>query len=595
MQMSVLVAARPRRRSRVPLYLTLALATLTAAVPAAFFARAHLYRGEALPGVRVLGTDVGGHDRASAAREIAGVAAPRLLTPVRIVAAGHNLELMPAQVLRLDARATAGQALASGQAFPERAIALLSPAPPARNVEPVLRLRQPAAARLVRKLAVFSNRPRSATVAVTDAGLVVKPEHVGTRVDTSALFAALRSHVATGHSSIRVRYVRAAPAIGNAQAAEAARTARTLLAEPVTVRFRGATVAALAPDRLARLLAFRPSGHRYVVTFDTERSGNVLRRFVDPWRKRARNAQFDTSRPAVRVIPSRMGIDIDDQAVADALAAAAYSRVDRTADLSLHARPAELTTEEALALGIRRRLTTFTTDMGPSSSNRIHNVHLMADFINGTIIRSGQVFSFNEVVGPRTTERGFLEGQMIVGGLVLPAIGGGVCQTATTLFNNAFEAGLPILERHNHNLYLSHYPLGRDATVSWGGPDLRFGNDLKHAILIKTSYTNSTLTFSFYGTPQGRRVVARTGPETNFKTPTTSYAVDPSAPRGSVRVESGSGRSGFDVTVERTVYERGKLLRRGKFPSRYIPEGPTYIYGPGRTPPGPYFVLPSSP
>jgi vancomycin resistance protein YoaR len=595
MQMPVLVPSPLRRRSRAPLYLGLALATVATAFAAAFFARSHLYRGEALPGVRVLGADVGGRDRASAAREIAGIASPRLLTPVRVVAAGHTLKLMPAQVLRLDARATAGQALDAGRALPERAIALLSPAPPRRNVEPVLRLRQAAAARLVRKLAAFSKPPRSARVAVTDAGLVVKPERVGTRVDTAALFAALRNHVATGHSSIRVRYVRAAPAIGNAQAAEAARTARTLLAEPVTVRFRGATVTTLDPDRLARLLAFRASGHRYVVTFDAERSGNVLRRFVDPWRKRARNAQFDTSHPVVRVIPSRDGVDIDDQAVADALAAAAYSSVDRTADLSLHARPAELTTEEALALGIRRRLTTFTTDMGPSSSNRVHNVHLMADFIDGTIIKSGQVFSFNDVVGPRTAERGFLEGQMIVGGLVLPAIGGGVCQTATTLFNNAFEAGLPILERHNHNLYLSHYPLGRDATVSWGGPDLRFGNDLKHAILIKTSYTNSTLTFSFYGTPQGRRIVARTGPETNFKTPTTSYAVDPGAPHGSVRVESGSGRSGFDVTVERTVYERGKLLRRGKFPSRYIPEGPTYIYGPGRMPPGPYFVLPSSP
>jgi vancomycin resistance protein YoaR len=595
MQMSVLVAAPLRHRSRAPLFAALAVAALAAAVAATFYAREQLFRGEALPGVRVLGADLSGSDRVAAARKIAGVATPRLRGPVRLFAAGHTLKLTPSQVLHLDAAATASEALASGRALPDRAVALLSPAPPARDVDPVLRLRQPAAAQLLRKLTAFASPPRSATVAVTDAGLVVKPERIGTRVDSSALFAALRRHIATGHSTIRVRYVRAAPAIGNAAASEAARTARTLLAAPVTVRFRGAVVTTLEPDRLARLLQFRPSGHRYVVTFDSERAGNVLRRFVDVGRKRATNAQFDTSHPDVRIIPSRTGIDIDQQGAADALAAAAYSRTDRTADLTLRAVPADLTTQEAQALGIRRRLTTFTTDMGPSSWNRVHNVHLMANFIDGTIIRSGEVFSFNDVVGPRTAERGFLEGQMIVGGLVLPAIGGGVCQTATTLFNNAFEAGLPILERHNHNLYLSHYPLGRDATVSWGGPDLRFGNDLKHAILIKTSYTNSTLTFSFYGTPEGRRIVARTGPETNFKSPTTSYAVDPTAPHGSVRVESGTGRSGFDVTVERTVYERGKLLRRGKFTSRYIPEGPTYIYGPGRTPPGPYFVLPSSP
>jgi len=94
MQMSVLVAAPFRRRSRAPLYIAVAVATLVAAVAAAFFARAQLYRGEALPGVRVLGADVGGRDRASAAREIADVAAPRLLTPVRILAGGAVMVLL---------------------------------------------------------------------------------------------------------------------------------------------------------------------------------------------------------------------------------------------------------------------------------------------------------------------------------------------------------------------------------------------------------------------------------------------------------------------------------------------------------------------
>ena len=157
--------------------------------------------------------------------------------------------------------------------------------------------------------------------------------------------------------------------------------------------------------------------------------------------------------------------------------------------------------------------------MGTSSSNRIHNVQLMAQYIDGTVIKPGDTFSFNDRVGPRTVERGFREGQMIIGSLLLPAIGGGVCQTATTLFNNAFELGLPIVERHNHSFYISHYPMGRDATVSWGGPDFVFKNDLKTGILIKTRYTNSTLTFSFYGTDPGRRVVASTSERTNWRTP----------------------------------------------------------------------------
>jgi vancomycin resistance protein YoaR len=81
--------------------------------------------------------------------------------------------------------------------------------------------------------------------------------------------------------------------------------------------------------------------------------------------------------------------------------------------------------------------------MGESSPNRIWNVHLLGNYLDGTILEAGETFSYNEVVGPRTIERGFREGQMIFGGRLIPSIGGGVCQTATTIFNAAFEAGLP--------------------------------------------------------------------------------------------------------------------------------------------------------
>jgi len=86
--------------------------------------------------------------------------------------------------------------------------------------------------------------------------------------------------------------------------------------------------------------------------------------------------------------------------------------------------------------------------------------------------------------------------------------------------------------------------------------------------------------------------VTSTGERTNWRSPKTTYALDPYAPRGSVRTVSGSNESGFDVTVTRKVYEHGKLLRRDATTSSYIAVGPTTIYGPGRSIPGPYFVLP---
>ncbi|HYY76758.1 MAG TPA: VanW family protein, partial [Gaiellaceae bacterium] len=235
----------------------------------------------------------------------------------------------------------------------------------------------------------------------------------------------------------------------------------------------------------------------------------------------------------------------------------------------------------------------FTTDMGESSANQIWNVHLLGDYLDGTIVKPGETFSYNEQVGPRTIERGFREGQMIFGGVLIPSIGGGVCQTATTIFNAAFEAGLPIKNRINHSFYISHYPVGRDATVSWGGPDLVFKNDLDNAVLIKVSYTDATFTVSFYGTKQGRKVVSTTSEPTNYTTPRLQYAVDPSAPPKSLR-HAGGGGPGFDVNVHREVYERGKLIREDNFFTRYVPQNPTAIYGPGREPPGDFFYLPAS-
>ena len=103
-------------------------------------------------------------------------------------------------------------------------------------------------------------------------------------------------------------------------------------------------------------------------------------------------------------------------------------------------------------------------------ANRLHNVALVANLIDGTLIAPGKTFSFNATTGERTPEKGFLEAPVIINGELQTGLGGGVCQVSTTVFNAAYEAGLPITQRSNHALYISHYPLGRDATVNYPGP-----------------------------------------------------------------------------------------------------------------------------
>ena len=555
------------------------------------YGRALEFRGEALPGTRVAGVELAGLDRTEAAAAIQAAVARRLAEPVRVRIGSTSTRVQPRELFALDLVSTTDAALAaSRRTEPDRIAALV--ASRTREIEPVLVARSQAIAALLDEARARGGaRARSATVALAGLEAVVTPSREGRKLDAPALLASIRRAAMQG-GDVDATFEPSRPRHLTSDARAAGQLAEALVAAPVHVFFDRRPLRMLSELELARLVRFDERGSRFLVGFDPDRLARVLDPAMGAHERRAVNARFEVDGRRVRVAPSRPGIGLDVENAAAEIAAAAYSPDRRIADVRVTEIQPEVTTKALVALGIREQVSTFTTEMGPSSSNRIWNVQLMADYIDGTIIEPGEVFSFNRVVGERTVERGFREGQMIVGSLLLPSIGGGVCQTATTLFNNVFEIGLPIVRRYNHSFYISHYPLGRDATVSWGGPDLVFKNDLEHALLIKSSYTSSTLTFTFYGTDPGRRVVASTSEQTNWRPPATSYAYDPYAPTGSIRTSSGSNQSGFDVTVKRTVYDNGRVLRRDAFASKYIPVGPTHVYGPGTNPPRVDFVLP---
>jgi vancomycin resistance protein YoaR len=585
---------RPIRRLG-PLSLTaICLLVLVAAAGATVAVRAYTLRDSVLPGVRVAGADVGGLSRPDARGRIETVIGERLRQPVDVVVNGKAFTVNPSNLFTVDGTATERLAYESARSsFFDWIRALAVPFAVDQDVKPVLTVNPTARAALAREITKRTDGPVSARISMKGIEPVVVAGRPGTQVDQAVVLALVRNAALRGLPGIEAPILSVAPAMTTAAAEQAAAAARTAVSAPVVLRFRHQEVGELGPRTIARLLRFQPQGGAFVVSLAPEGIQRELGPLVEKFTKNPVDASFRVVGKRVRVVKGRDGTTLDVAGAQAAVLGAATESGVREADIGLTALEPKLSTEGARALGIKRRVSTFTTDMGVSSSNRIWNVHLMADYIDGTIIKPGKTFSFNKVVGPRTPERGFREGQMILGSLLVPAIGGGVCQTATTLFNNAFELGLPVKERHNHSWYISHYPIGRDATVSWGGPDLKFKNDLDHAILIKTSYTDSTLTFSFFGTKQGRKVVSSTGARTNFRSPKPSYAYDPSAPKGSKRTVAGSHAQGFDITVLRKVYEHGNLVRKDSFTSHYVAVGDTVIYGPGTDPPRIDFVLPS--
>jgi vancomycin resistance protein YoaR len=295
-----------------------------------------------------------------------------------------------------------------------------------------------------------------------------------------------------------------------------------------------------------------------------------------------------------RIVRSRKGVGVEPSATAGAILRAGMAGRPRVAKLTLGPVDPALTSAEAKKLGIKRKLVTVTTDLGASSPNRVFNVALMARILDRQVIKPGQRFSFNARVGPRSPQRGFREGQAIVNGLLLPSIGGGVCQVATTVYDAAFYAGLPINERHNHAWYISHYSLGMDATVADGGPDLVFRNDTGYGILIRAASNASTMTVTLYSTPTGISVEKKTGPQYGFDRPKSRYILNPSL-KGDASSQRTSGAQGFSVEVTRIVRRRGKVIRRDSFASRYVPESVLYVVGPEFTPPEPDATVEKAP
>lgn len=153
------------------------------------------------------------------------------------------------------------------------------------------------------------------------------------------------------------------------------------------------------------------------------------------------------------------------------------------------------------------RLSAYTTYYGSHDDpNRIHNIKLVASWIDGTLLMPGDIFSVAQVLGEVTEERGFREAYVIMQGELVPQLGGGSCQIATTLFNAVSLANLKILQRRNHSFYFNIYPLGRDAAVYPGQVDFVFENSSGFPILIKAVATDKRLSFRVYGTPNNRLV-----------------------------------------------------------------------------------------
>jgi len=223
------------------------------------------------------------------------------------------------------------------------------------------------------------------------------------------------------------------------------------------------------------------------------------------------------------------------------------------------ARPATLT---------RDRVSTFTTYY-EAGQPRVINIRRAAQLLDRTTIQAGERFSMNEALGRRTRARGFVPAPMIAGGVLVNSVGGGISQVATTLYNAAFFAGLRLIAHTPHSFYIDRYPIGREATISWGGPELIFQNNWPSPLLMRLRATATSITVAFYSQPLGRHVSTRTSRPYAFVRPTTRYVKDPTLPAGTRELLQAAGERGFSVDYSRRIYQDESVRQSEHFHVEY--------------------------
>jgi vancomycin resistance protein YoaR len=262
------------------------------------------------------------------------------------------------------------------------------------------------------------------------------------------------------------------------------------------------------------------------------------------------------------VVPSVAGARLDANAVTAAFLPA-LTAADRTARMAVTVVQPRLTTAQAEKIKPREVISTFTTHF-PFNPPRTNNITIAARTLDGTYVAPGQQFSLNGTLGERTAAKGYASAPVIEDGRLTKDFGGGVSQVSTTTFNAAFFAGVRIDKYLPHSFYISRYPEGREATVSWPDVDQKWTNDTGAGILIQAGVSGSSITVTFYGTKVWD-IEAVKGPRRNVVQPRTIVDDRP----GCVPQTPAPG---FDVTVTRIFKRGGNEVKRSTFNTHYIPE-----------------------
>jgi len=516
------------------------------------------YRGRVLPGVSVPGAAVAQKEKDAARDGIRALARELETEPMPVRAGKTALSLDPVAIgFDVDVAATTEAAEAAGRSG--NPLAQVAGAALRRFRDDRIDLvvswdRQ----KLDEVLDVWDQQlaaeRRDAGLHFQGAMVIEVPPASGLRLERRKARRRIEAALRDGERHpVRVPLAPFRPAVGAAAVRDAAEHARALLAAPIDLVVDGTPVT-VAPDQLGATMTATPKGGSLELGIDPAKLREVLAPMIAFFEGAPVDAGFQWFGPTVTIVPSRAGRTVD---LATAVPAILAGQRQVQAPVVEH--PPARSTEWAQGLNITEMVSTFTTNHA-AGQPRVHNIHRACDLVNGTIVEPGQTFSLNDAIGPRTPERGFVAAPAFsTDEGFFEAHGGGVSQFSTTVFNATFFGGYKDVTHMPHTIYISRYPMGREATLDYPTIDNRFQNDSSAGVLVTCSYGESSITVTYYGNKEGKTVEAQ-GPIVLEETPPTTECIGaPGAAQGE------DGYTGYKVENYRIIKQPGRPDRRERF------------------------------
>jgi vancomycin resistance protein YoaR len=523
-------------------------------------------QGSVPRGVTVAGLDVGGMGRDAAAQELRVRLEPRLTNPIQVKAGDVTSTLAPNVAgLSLDLPGTLDQAGSQ----PLNPITRITSFFSSREVGVVTRGDDGKLAAAVEALRVKADRdPVEGTIRFEGAQPVAVQPKPGQKLDVAGAGQEVRAHWVSG--AVLALPVATTPVKTSLDAVRTAleQVAKPAVSGPLLIK-GGGKDARLDPAAIAATLSFEPGdGGTLNPKIDQGKVIEAAGPQLKPTEKEGKDAQvvFDSGKPTVQ--PSEDGLTINWEPTVKPMLDVLKRTDNRELKAEYTKKPARVTTEQANQLGIREVIGEFTT--GGFAADSGVNIRVVAQKVNGALVKPGETFSLNGFTGPRGAPQGYVEAGIIENGAPGRAIGGGISQFATTLYNAAYFAGMKDAGHREHSYYISRYPAAREATV-FQNPngssviDLKFTDDSATGVAIQTIWTPTSLTVKLWGTKR-YQVESVPGERSHFVDPDTR-------PGPAANCHAGDGAPGFTTTDTRILRDAatGQEIRRDTRTVHYDP------------------------